>query len=299
MNPSVPEMRVGPPIRCEGLNVFPLYPDISAEDEPPYVLAAEAIAAETCIVREMSEEGSVGELMVENTGDAPVLFLEGEVLRGAKQDRVACGSLLAAGGETRMPVCCVERGRWEYVGRRFVPGSCCPPSMRLMLKQAAYASGAARFAVQASLWRAVRRNHRATATRSERENLSDTLDAHRDRTEDLRCRLPLPEGASGIAVALGGRLVSADIFDRPEILKKMWGRIADGIVLDALEAAGTGRQASSADLPVKLYRLRGMIWRKTAAPGLGEQYRAEGEGMSASALCLAGVPVHLGVSFAP
>ena len=182
----------------------------------------------------------MGELLAVNAGDTPVLFVEGEVLRGAKQDRVLRSSVLAAGGSrTRIPVCCVERGRWEYAGRRFAPGSCCPPTMRLLLKQAAYSAGSGRFAAQASVWQAVRRNHRATATRSERENLSDTLDTHRDRAEDLRHRLPWPEGASGIAVALGGRLVSVDVFDKPETLARIWGRFVDGIVFDALAAPGT------------------------------------------------------------
>jgi len=284
-------------MRCKGLAVFPLYSErgLLSEGDPEYVVAHEAMEAGTCVVREVSEEGSVGELLVENAGDTPVLFVEGEVMRGAKQDRVLRSSVLAAGGSrTRIPVCCVERGRWEYAGRRFSPGSCCPPTMRLLLKQVAYAAGSGRFLGQASVWQAVRRNHRATATPSERENLSDT---HRDRAEDLRHRLPWPEGASGIAVALGGRLVSADIFDKPETLAKIWGRIVDGIVLDALAAPDTRRQASGADLPVKLYRLKDAAWRKTETSGLGETFRAEDDGLLASALCLAGVMVHLGVGF--
>ncbi len=298
MNLSIPEIRVDPPMCCEGLAVFPLYSERLSEGDPAFVLAAEAMDAGTCVVREVSEEGSVSELLAVNAGDTPVLFVEGEVLRGAKQDRVLRSSVLVAGGgHTRVPVCCVERGRWEYAGRRFAPGSCCPPTMRLLLKQAAYSAGAVRVAAQASLWRAVRRNHRATATRSERENMSDTLDAHRDRAEDLRHRLPWPEGASGIAVVLGGRAVSVDVFDKPETLANIWGRFVDGIVFDALAAPDTRRQASGADLPVKLYRLKDAAWRRTAASGLGETFRAEDDGLLASALCLADVTVHLGVAF--
>ncbi len=141
MNLSIPEIRVDPPMCCEGISLFPLFSDrgVFPEGDSAFVLAAEAIAAGTCIVREVSEEGSVSELLVDNASDTPVLFLEGEVLRGAKQDRVLRSSVLVAGGgHTRVPVCCVERGRWEYAGRRFAPGSCCPPTMRLLLKQAAH-----------------------------------------------------------------------------------------------------------------------------------------------------------------
>ncbi len=101
----------------------------------------------------------------------------------------------------------------------------------------------------------------------------------------------------GIAVVLGGKAVSLDIFDKPGTLARIWGQFVDGIVLDALEAAGTTCQASGADLPVKLYRLKDAAWRRTAASGPGETFRAEDDGMLASALCLAGVMVHLGVAF--
>ena len=55
--------------------------------QPHYSLSAEAMESGTVIVREVSEEGIIHELLAENGGDQPVLFVEGEELRGAKQDR--------------------------------------------------------------------------------------------------------------------------------------------------------------------------------------------------------------------
>ena len=97
MNPSFPEVRVGEPMHCGALTVFPLYPErclFSLE----YLLASEAMAAGTVTVREVSEEGSVCELAVENAGDRPVLFLEGEELTGAKQNRAVSSSVVVAAG---------------------------------------------------------------------------------------------------------------------------------------------------------------------------------------------------------
>ena len=45
--------------------------------------------------------------------------------------------------------------------------------------------------------------------------MSDALETRRDAAEDLRRNLPYAEGASGIAVALGGKVVGIDIFDKP------------------------------------------------------------------------------------
>ena len=48
------------------------------------------------MVEEVSEGGSVPNLLVTNAGDARVLFLEGEELRGTKQNRVLNTSVLVA-----------------------------------------------------------------------------------------------------------------------------------------------------------------------------------------------------------
>ena len=101
-----------------------------------YDLASEAMVAGTLVVQEVSEEGSVCELAAKNLGDRPVLLVEGEELKGAKQNRAVVSSVLVAGrSRARIPVCCVQRGKWEYSSRQFSPGSCCPPTMRHLLKQ--------------------------------------------------------------------------------------------------------------------------------------------------------------------
>src|SRR3954468_12885909 len=118
---TLPEVRVGDPIRHEALTAFPLFstPDEAVE----YLLADEAIAAGSVTVEEVSEGGSVPNLLVTNAGDTRVLFLEGEELRGAKQNRVLNTSVLvAAHSKTRIPVSCVEQGRWRYRSRHFVSG---------------------------------------------------------------------------------------------------------------------------------------------------------------------------------
>jgi hypothetical protein len=295
MELSVPEVRVGEPMLCGGLAVSPLFAE--PESAPDYLLACEAMAAGTLTVREVSEEGSVSELLAVNDGDEPVLFLEGEEMRGAKQNRGLCMSVLVGGrSRTTLPVSCVERGRWEYLSPRFAPGSCCPPTLRHLLKLATCAAGAGRFAGQASLWQAIRRKHGATATRSERENLSDTLDTHRDSVEALRRNLPYVEGSSGIAVAIGGKVVSVDLFDKPTTLQKLWDRLADGIAIDALEICMIKRRTSGTDRSVKLYMGKVTRWRQVETVGLGEAYRSEDDGTLATALVKDDVLLHLSLS---
>jgi len=44
------------------------------------------------------------------------------------------------------------------------------------------------------------------------------------------------EGATGLAVAIGNKVVALDLFDKPATCRKVWNRLLSGLVLDALEA---------------------------------------------------------------
>ena len=100
------------------LAVFPL----TGADAPgpDYLTLDEALAAKTLRITEVSAAGSVPELKAVNSGERPVLLLDGEQLVGAKQNRIVNASfLIPPESVTRIPVSCVEQGRWGYKGREF------------------------------------------------------------------------------------------------------------------------------------------------------------------------------------
>src|SRR6476619_1815106 len=115
---SLSAIRVGSPVAHEALTVFPLFED--AGKSINYLLAERALAQGTVTVEELTESGSVPTLVVDNQSDSLVLFLEGQELRGAKQNRVLNTSVLvAARTKINIPVSCVEQGRWRYSSRHF------------------------------------------------------------------------------------------------------------------------------------------------------------------------------------
>jgi hypothetical protein len=303
---EIPEVRVGEPSVCGNVAVFPLFTGLplfpASEGNFDYVLAHEAMAAGTVVVREVSEEGSVGTLLVDNGGDQPVLFVDGQELKGAKQNRAVCSSILIAGkSRTRIPVCCVQRRRWTYSStRQFSSGSCCPPTLRHVLKQGMQGH-ARRLGSQAAVWQEIRRKHRATRTSSANENMSDALDSHREAVDEVLGRLRYPKGASGMAVAIGGKVVSVDIFDKAVTLEKLWDRLVQGVAIDALEGTDDdGHQASALDISVKLYMVNDVRWRQVEPiVGLGETYSARGKDETlATALAKDHMLVHLSLSMA-
>ena len=79
------------------------------------MLLGTAIEREEAVVEEVDEDGEVANLSVSNRATRPILIPEGEILVGAKQNRVVNVSVLVASGSTfTLPDSCVEQGRWEY-----------------------------------------------------------------------------------------------------------------------------------------------------------------------------------------
>jgi hypothetical protein len=295
---AFPAVRIGTPVSHEALTIFPLFGE--AQTQVDYLLADEAIAAGTVAVEEVGEAGSVPNLRVSNSGDSRVLFIEGEELRGAKQNRVLNTSvLIPAHSQTTIPVSCVEQGRWRYRSRQFGSGGSHSSSkLRHILKKTVTEStieGRGHHSDQSKVWGEVSRQMESLGSSSGTFAMSDTFDAYRDRLTEYQERLGYVEGASGLAVAVGNTVVAMDLFDQPSTCRKAWKRLLTGTVMDALEAGKTDRKAAAGDVEALLRRLGTADWKQAPSVGEGEEYRS-GAGaentLHASALLFAGAVVH-------
>jgi hypothetical protein len=185
----LPEIQVADPIHHESLTIFPLLAGAGGNAE--YLLADEAIAAGSVTVEEVGEAGSVPSLIVNNQSDRLVLFLEGEELRGAKQNRVLNTSVLvAAASKTAIPVSCVEQGRWRFVSPHFASGGSHSSSkLRHILKKSVSRSaeeGRGHGSDQAGVWKEVSRQMASLGSQSPTGAMADTYAAHQARLDEFR-----------------------------------------------------------------------------------------------------------------
>lgn len=302
MSVTFPAVRVGDAIRHQALSVFPLFAGPATPVD--YLLSDEGIASGAVAIEEISQAGSVPELMVENKGDIRVLFIEGEELIGAKQNRILNTSvLIAAKSKTKIPVSCVEAGRWHHKSRHFgSSGHCSPSRLRYFVKGAVSHSlktGRGHRSDQGKVWEEVARQQASLATPSGTSAMSDTFDAYQDRMAEFRNKLKYVEGATGLAVAIGNKVVAVDLFDKPTTCQKVWNRLLSGFVLDALEAQPEEGQVAAADVEQSLKTAGNMPWEKAEPVGEGEEFRADsGAEIHASALTFQESPVHLSVVMA-
>jgi hypothetical protein len=293
---ALPEVRIGDLVQHEALAVFPLFGEGPGGID--YLLSDEAIAGGTVTVQEVGEDGSVPNLLVENRSGALVLFLEGEELRGAKQNRVLNTSVLAAAeGTTTIPVSCVEQGRWHYRSRHFGSGGSHSSSkLRHVLKKSVTRSalqGSGHDSDQGEVWKEVGRQMTSLGSHSPTMAMADTYGAYQGRLDEFRDRFKYVEGATGLAVSVGGKVVSVDLFDKAATCRKVWDRLLTGVVLDALEAGPAGAAPAEDTVRGALAVLREAPWQQSPAVGAGEEFRAEMAGdQHASALLFRGALVH-------
>ena len=302
MSLQLPQIKVGQPLTCNSLTVFPLYAEAGTAAE--YQLADEAISASTLAVQEVDEGGSVPDLLVENTGECRVLFLEGEELRGAKQNRILNTSILvAAKSKLKVPVSCVEQGRWRHISRHFASGNVrgshnlnyalkCSVSDSLK-RQAGHRSD------QGAVWREVAKKQQTLGCSSPTMAMSDTFANLSDKMGEYREKLKYPDNAVGVAIAVGPKVVCVDLFDKPATCRKAWDRLLSGFVLDALEMAAPQTQADAQVVEKVLAESLATTWTPAPAVGEGQEFRAEFNGSVGSALSLNENIVHMNVLTAP
>ena len=276
---TLPEVRVGDPIRHEALTVFPLFsPPDGAVD---YLLSDEAIGAGSVTVEEVSEGGSVPNLLVSNTGDSRVLFLEGEELQGGQAEPGA--EHLGAG---RRPQQDADPGQLRRAGPLAIPDEALLLGrVALVLQAAAAPQGVGRPVAQGRPGAHVRPGGRLgggqppdglpRVHRPRRRRCPTPTSSYQDRLDEFRERLKYVEGASGVAVAVGPQVVAVDVFDKPSTCRKVWDRLLSGVVMDALEAGQPEKVAEAADVEGLLARLRDAAWEPAPAVGEGQEYRSD------------------------
>ena len=279
-------IEIGGPLHHRNLTVFPLL--VANGHEPGYRLLEEAIEVGDAEVTEVSDSGSVPELLLDNRGDQPILVPEGEVVTGAKQNRVLNITILVAPqSQTVLPVSCVEQGRWSHISRGFRATHYAPPDLRARksasVRRSRRETGRAH-SNQGEVWDRVSACLSSARAHSATESLTDGYATSRERVDDYRAHLPLPEQAAGVIVAAGDRIVGMDLSDCPPMFQRLWRRIGEAYFFEAglqdTEQPATPAQQARDFLD----RFAADLEPRADTIGLGTEYSPAGEDLVGSAL---------------
>jgi hypothetical protein len=198
----------GDPQTARGLCILPVFGG-EPDEKHDYMTLREASRQGFVDISEVSEGGSVPNLRVVNRGRKPILLLDGEELRGAKQNRVLNSSILVdAASELVVPVSCTEAGRWSYRRRNFEEsGNVMPASQRggkmADVSMSLKTSGEYR-SNQSRVWEDIDRFQEEHSAHPPTSAMEDVYISRGDMLEEICASFPLLEGQCGIYAGIGG-----------------------------------------------------------------------------------------------
>lgn len=293
---EIATLEVMEPATVGSLRVFGLRR--SAEAAVDYITIDEALQAHALVITEVGETGQVPTLVATTSADTMVFFLAGEELIGAKQNRVINKSLmLPARDQVKIPVCCVEQGRWHRQSREFRSGgSVSHGRLRERMHKDihdSYRREAAPVPRQSEVWNEVERKMEALQCASPSSALHQAYEDYASRLGDMVTEIPVPKDCCGVVFAVGNRLAGIDVFDRPSTLARFWPKLTRAYALDALEEEPVAPPSEGkADVERRLRSLRDAVVEQYDSPGVGHDLRFRTRDLVGSALIVDGALVH-------
>lgn len=223
-----------------------IYPISAGEirDNTSYMTLDEAGGKHLLRISELGG-GQVPKVNAENLGEQKIFIMTGEIITGAKQDRMSAHDVLMEKTQKPvvLPVYCVEHGRWVMKSQQFSAGGTAGTKKLRRSAVKKYNQG--------KIWSDV-------AEKSERASVNNATGAMQAVYNDPQIRKEiakyvkafedLPQKATnmvGFIVVSGGRISSADIFANPMLLAGLWKKLLRASAVDAVTEKEIRNQTSS------------------------------------------------------
>ena len=290
-------MELAEPQTFRNMTVIPIL--TPGDGSQQYLTLAEALKKKQIKVKEVSDSGSVPELAVMNAAEVPVLLLDGEELRGAKQNRVLNTTILVEQGTNlTVPVSCTEHGRWSYESRVFhdsatvlspkVRGAKVASVSQSLEEDRAFASD------QSAVWDGIAERQACARVNSPTGAMRDVYKARQGNLDEyLKAFKPI-ERQKGLLVIINGKAAGFDVVSRAPAYGVLHDRLARSYALDAMLERGKGTAADYKAVGVQFISDAGKCTEKIyPSVGLGWDYRFEGDGLVGSALALKEEVIHM------
>jgi hypothetical protein len=295
----IDHLKLGEAVTFKNLTMFPLIGGDAGERD--YLTLDEALAAKVVRITEVDASGSVPELKFTNDSDRQVLLMDGEELVGAKQNRTLNISILApAHVELKLPVTCVEAGRWAHASAEFASAERSHYAAGRAQKQASVSDSlrhhGSRAADQGEVWQDIASKSMRLASHSETQAMAAMYEQHDTSVENFVEALKPAEGQRGAVFAIGDEIIGCDLFDRSHTLAKQLAKIVRSYALDAVDSeSSNGAQKSPCHESAAAYlkSVANSDCDLFPAVGLGEDVRLRSETIAGGALKVDTDLIHL------
>jgi len=285
-------IEVGRAVAVQGLSIVPIYRTDSPRVKD-FVMLDEAVKKGWIEIAEL-DGGRVPQVRISNLSKRTIYLMGGEILTGARQDRILASDLLLGPGTRNLvaPVFCVEHGRWTAVSPTFGTKNNIG-TYELRAKAAAGGSAA-----QAEIWDRVAEQNVRVGAASPTGAYQDAYEspANQKTIAEIEAKMAsiprLMKDTVGVVIGLGAEIVSADIFDDPSLFQKQWPKILRSAALSALgrQSKGTLGQTAAADF---LKTFVDKTYQAKKSLDLGTEYSSLDAAVNIQALVYENAVIHL------
>jgi hypothetical protein len=238
---------------------------------------AKVTTAEQKIANDSTLSGdSVNQLLLRNDSDRHLYLMAGEVIKGARQDRIIGNDTVIKphSGWVVMDVFCVESGRWSYEGSKFEgTGKVGHSTLRYVAQKGKE---------QGEVWDEVAAKRADLGKSAGITELpgeeSGTMEAAYSSEEVqamvkpyIAALIDLPKlepHILGVVVCYGNRMLATDIFGSETLFAKLYAQLLESYAMDVAGKDAPKKQLTTKDIEKKLLAL--------AEQGVGKPSAAEG-----------------------
>lgn len=211
----------------------------------------EAIKLKYVEIKEIEDNESVNEIILENNSLHHILVLDGDLLKGAKQNRVANTSILIGPMSTvTIPVSCVERGRWHYKSNNYANGSIFKTSNHIAQKEIRMQKSYDIYqnkmnsnsildnnlnsfkANQQKVWNVVEHNLSECNVNSDSEDYFMIYDDNKNELEETSSAFKASDKANGLAYYIDGKLMGVEMFNNAKLFSDYFDKIMNSIAIE-------------------------------------------------------------------
>ncbi len=287
------QLSVGKAVVHGNLAFYPVYLPGGGEKLGDVLTMAEAVASGKFKIAELEEGASVNTLEVRNDTDKYVVLLAGEMIRGAKQDRIISFDIVVPPrGKVGVDAFCVEAGRWTEVSKHFkYEKEIAPASVR---------SAAQGKRDQNQVWAEVSEVNAGFGTVSGTDALTASYDDPAFRADVQKYEKALKDVAKdkeivGVIVVAEGEVKAGDVFANHDLFAAVWPRLLTSYAMDAALAGELGKVPPASAIASYLAQLEDAERERTYADELQKRSSLSAGEMAAYELEYKGKKVHLNV----
>ncbi len=252
-----------------------------------YMPLGRAVKKNLIVLKEISEGGSVNDVYVINRSDKFVFIMDGDIIQGAKQNRIINTSiLLAPMSKTQIQVSCVEQGRWQKVSSKFdAPDSFFAPSSIRSLKNMDVfdnlKKGGSHYANQSRVWSAVNDKLKDHNVSSETSNLGDIMKEKEGEFKAIEEEFKCGENVNGLALFKENQFLGLDLFNSSLVYRDYFYKIVKGAAFDYSFGKQKDRKIDENELKYKtldmLDKIEALEKHRFKGAGVGYEDRFESD----------------------